>query len=60
MISCSKETVNNEVNINKETCVQFMEKAADLSCFRAALEKIELAKDPAVSAERPLYFLCAC
>jgi uncharacterized membrane protein len=37
LISCSKETVNNEVNTNKETCMQFMEKAADLTCCRTVL-----------------------
>jgi uncharacterized surface protein with fasciclin (FAS1) repeats len=56
MISCSKETVNKEVNINKETCLQFMEKADDLTCFKAALEKIELAKDPQYLQNGPYTF----
>jgi uncharacterized surface protein with fasciclin (FAS1) repeats len=56
LISCSKETVNNEVNTNKETCMQFMEKAADLTCFRAALEKIDLAKDPQYLQNGPYTF----
>lgn len=56
MVSCSKETENKNVNINKETCLQFIEKADDLTCFKAALEKIELAKDPAYLQNGPYTF----
>ena len=45
LVSCSKETVNKNVNTNKETCLQFIDKADDLTFFRAALERIELEKD---------------
>ena len=43
--ACSKEVVNKQTNSANATCIQFIENDPELTCFRAALERIELAKD---------------
>lgn len=54
--SCSKEVVNKETNTAKETCLQFIEHDAELSCFRAALERVELSKDVTYLENGPYTF----
>jgi len=56
LMACSKETVNKEVNAGKQTCFEFIKADAELTCFSAAMERIELAKDPAYQQNGPFTF----
>ena len=56
IVSCSKEIENKEVNSSRETCLQFVEKSNDLTLFKAALDRIELAKDPVYLQNGPYTF----
>ncbi|NML22614.1 hypothetical protein HHL16_17155 [Pseudoflavitalea sp. G-6-1-2] len=42
---CSKEVVNKQTNTANKTCMQFIQHDPELTCFSAALERIELSKD---------------
>lgn len=56
VVSCSKETVNKETNDNKETCLQFIGNATDLTIFKAALDRTGLTTDPEYLQNGPFTF----
>lgn len=56
LFGCSKETVNKEVNTARETCFEFISKDPELSCFQAAIDRIDLAKDPDYLQKGPFSF----
>jgi uncharacterized surface protein with fasciclin (FAS1) repeats len=56
LFACSKEPVNKAINTAKQTCVEYMAADPELSCFYAALNRIELDKDTAYLQRGPFSF----
>ncbi|MEI3802796.1 MULTISPECIES: fasciclin domain-containing protein [unclassified Chitinophaga] len=53
---CSKEPVNKEVNTSKQTCVEYIAADPELSCFNAALNRIDLGADTSYLQKGPFSF----
>lgn len=56
LFACSKELVNKEVNAAKPTCLEYIAADTELSCFYAALNRINLAGDTSYLKRGPFSF----
>lgn len=57
--ACAKEQVNKEVNNGKQTCIEYIASDPELTCFRAALDRIGLAGDAAYIKKGPFSFFAS-
>ncbi|MGO4291050.1 fasciclin domain-containing protein [Chitinophaga sp. RAB17] len=56
LFACSKELVNKNVNTGKQTCLEYIAADTELSCFNAALNRINLTADTSYLKRGPFSF----
>ncbi|NSL85903.1 hypothetical protein ECE50_003610 [Chitinophaga sp. Mgbs1] len=56
LFACSREELNREVNMPRQTCLDYIAADPQLSCFNAALQRTGLAADTAYLKRGPFSF----